>query len=218
MHTLDSRSLRLGNCFGQRFSAPGDVRYFVSAGELIPSARLQKEGGFLIKVQPAVAGAATAQHNVEVKMDCGSLTPSPSKLEIHAGDGVIWHTSDPQVNGFQVSGTGEDFYFSSAHIRNDAVFTHVFGVPGSYEWIDPNGSGVSGTITVEAFTGKTTDERDQWFKKLEKGAGIKIKGKAASPASINILVGQTVFWSIADSAGVAITDKRLYRPSANARG
>lgn len=216
MHTLDSRSLRLGDCFGQRFSTPGEVRYFISPGELFPSAGTHEEGGYLIKVKPAAEGVAAQQHNVVVGLDCGSLTVDPPALEIHAGDGVLWHTLDAQVSGFHVAGVGDNFQFNSARIQNDAVFTHAFGVPGRYEWVDPNGSGVGGTIDVEALGEKSTDERDHWFEMLKKPAGIKIKGKAASPASVCIVVGQTVFWSIADSGGVAIADKRLSRfPSSN---
>jgi plastocyanin len=218
MHTLDSRLLRLGNCFGQRFSSPGEVRYFVSLGDLIPSARTRAEGGHLIKVRPAAEGAPSQQHTVVVSRDSGSLTVSPSELEIQAGDGVLWHAADAMVSGFNVAGGSANFYFNSARIENDAVFTHTFGVPGRYEWTDPNGSGVNGTIEVIAFGGKRAEERDQWFEMLKKPAGIKITGKAASPASVTIMVGQTVFWSIAHSAGVAITDKRFCRSPAPNRG
>jgi len=211
MHTLDSRLLRLGNCFGQRFSSPGDVRYFVSLGGLVPSAGTRTEGGYLIKVRPATEGTSSQQHTVTVSHDSGSLKVSPSELEIHAGDGVLWHVADAMVGGFNVAGTSADFHFNSARIHHDAVFTHTFGVPGTYEWLDPNGSGVSGTIEVIAFGGKSAEERDRWFEMLKRPAGIKITGKAASPASVTIMVGQTVFWSIADSAGVAITDKRFCR-------
>ncbi len=213
MHTLDSRSLRLGDCFGQKFPVPADIRYFVSAAELLPRAENRTEGGHIIKVLPAVEGSEPQQHNVVVARNQGQLTVEPSRLEIHAGDGVLWHTTDPEVAGFHVAGSGEDFQFNSARIRGEAVFTHAFGVPGRYEWIDPNGSGVGGTIEVEAMTCKGSEERDRWFEMLKKPAGIKIKGKKSSPAAVSITVGQTVFWSITDSPGVAILDKRLHRTS-----
>jgi plastocyanin len=213
MHTLDSRSLRLGDCFGQKFPTPGDIRYFVSSGELLPRAETRTEGGHLIKVLPAAAGTEPRQHNVVVARANGRLTVDPARLEINAGDGVLWHTTDPEVTGFHVAGSGEGFQFNSASIRGESVFTHAFGVPGRYEWIDPNGTGVGGTIDVEAALCKGSDERDRWFEMLKKPAGIKIKGNASSPATVSITVGQTVFWSITDSPGVAILDKRLHRPS-----
>jgi len=211
MHTLDSRSLRLGDCFGQKFPIAGQFRYFVGPAGLVPSAGNRTEGGFLIDVLPAVKGTNPQQYNVAVTLTNGALTVSPEKLEIHVGEGVLWHTTDPAVAGFQVAGAGPDFRFSSASIQNDSVFTHVFGVPGCYEWMDPNGSGIGGKIEVESLAAKSSDDRDRWFETLKKPGAIKIKGKSSSPASVKIVVGQTVFWSITDSPGVAITDKRLVR-------
>ena len=210
MHTLDSRSLRVGNCFGQKFPVAGTVRYFISAGAMIPSAATRTEGGYLIEVMPAGSGQPK-QYNVAVTMKDGALTVSPEKLQIYAGEGVLWHTTDPAVAGFQVAGVGKGLHFDSASIQNDAVFTHAFGVPGKYEWTDPNGSGVGGTIDVEAPEMKTPDDRDAWFETLKKPGAIKIKGKSSSPANVKITVGQTVFWSVTESSGVAITDRRLVR-------
>jgi hypothetical protein len=56
---------------------------------------------------------------------------------------------------------------------------------------------------------KRAEDRDQWFETLQKAGAIKIKGKSSSPASVKIVVGQTVFWSVTESPGVAITDGRL---------
>jgi len=210
MHTLDSRSLQVGNCFGQKFPVVGEVRYFVSAGPMIPSASVQTEGGYLIEVMPA-GGEQPKQYNVAVTMKDGALTVSPEKLQIHVGDGVLWHTTDPAVAGFQVAGAGKGFRFDSASIQNDAVFTHAFGVPGKYEWTDPNGSGVGGTIDVAPLAMKSPDDRDAWFETLKKPGAVKIKGKSSSPANVKIVVGQTVFWSVMESPGVAITDRRLVR-------
>jgi plastocyanin len=211
MHTLDSRSLSVGNCFGQKFPKAGEVRYFVSAGALIPSAAKQTDGGYVIEVLPAAKGVQAQQYNVAVSMKDGALTVSPEKLKIHAGEGVLWHTVDPAVAGFQVSGAGKGFRFDSASIEDDAVFTHAFGVPGKYEWTDPNGSGVGGTIEVEPVNLKRAEDRDRWFETVQKAGAVKIKGKSSSPASVKIVVGQTVFWSITESPGVAITDGRLVR-------
>lgn len=211
MHTLDSRSLGVGNCFGQKFPVAGKVRYFVSAGALFPSAEKQTEGGYVIEVLPPGKGAQAQQYNVSVSLKDGALTVSPDKLQIHAGEGVLWHTTDPAVAGFQVSGAGKGFRFDSASIQDDAVFTHAFGVPGKYEWTDPHGSGVGGTIEVEPVDLKRPKDRDQWFETLQKAGAIKIKGKSSSPANVKIVVGQTVFWSVTASPGVAITDRRLVR-------
>ena len=215
MHTLDSRHLNLGNCFGQRFSKAGEVRYFVSLGETVPSASARSEEGYLITVRPARTGVAPEQRDVVVSVDNGSLSVSPTKLEIYAGDSVLWYTASPQVTGFQVAGYSPDFEFSSARMQDDAVYTHAFGTPGSYEWHDPNGSGASGVVNVESFSTKQYAGNDRWFELLQTPATFEIKGDKSSPASVNIVVGQTVFWSISKSPGVAVSDKRLYRTSSS---
>jgi plastocyanin len=213
MNTLDSRSLRPGNCFGQKFPVTGEVRYFISAGgELVPAADQRSEGGFVIDVKPAGAGSKSKQHNVHVTRKGNSLEPSPAKLEIRAGEGVLWYTTDATVSGFHVAGAGKKFQFSSACIENDAVFTHVFAVPGKYEWRDPLGSGVHGGVEVENAAPASREERSKWYESLAKPASFEVKGRKSSPASVKIVVGQTVFWSISESKGMAITDSRLLRP------
>jgi plastocyanin len=213
MNALDSRSLRTGNCFGQKFSVPGEIRYFLSAGgEMVPTADQRSEGGFVIHVKPAAAGANAQQHTVQVTRNGNALEPSPSKLEIYAGEGVMWYTTDPTVSGFHVAGASKDFKFSSACIEKDAVFTHAFGVPGKYEWRDPHGSGIHGCVEVENAAPVSCEERRQWYESLMKPAAFEVKGGKSSPESVKIVVGQTVFWSISESRGVAITDNRLLRP------
>jgi len=213
MNALDSRSLRTGNCFGQKFSAPGEVRYFLSVGgEIVPAADQRYEGGFTISVKPAAAGAKSQQHNVHVTRKGNTLEPSPAKLEIQAGEGVLWYTTDPAVAGFHVAGASKDFHFSSACIEKDAMFTHAFGVPGKYEWRDPHGSGIHGCVEVENAVPSCSEERNAWYESLKKPAAFEVKGGKSSPEKVKIVVGQTVFWSINESKGVAITDSRLLRP------
>ena len=210
MNTLDSRSLRTGDCFGQKFPVPGDVRYFVSAGgQLVPDAGKRSEGGYILHVVPAAAGSKSKQHNVQITRNGNTLEASPAKLEIQAGDGVLWYTTDPSVTGFHVAGAGKDFHFSSACIETDAVYTHAFGVPGTYEWRDPHGTGVRGSVEVANPIASNSDECSQWYESLKKPATFEIKGGKSSPASVQIVAGQTVFWSITESKGVAITDSRL---------
>ena len=210
MNTLDSRSLRTGDCFGQKFSVPGEVRYFVSAGgELVPEARQRSEGGYILQVVKAASGAKSKQHNVHVTRKGNTLEASPAKLEIQAGDGVLWYTTDPTVTGFHVAGAGKEFHFSSACIETNAVYTHVFGVPGTYEWRDPHGTSIHGKVEVANVIHRNSDERSQWYESLKQPATFEIKGGKSSPASVKIVVGQTVFWSITDSKGVAITDSQL---------
>jgi plastocyanin len=210
MNTLDSRSLRTGDCFGQKFPVAGEIRYFVSAGgELVPTADQRSEGGYVITVKPAGSGAKPQQHNVQVTRKGSKLEASPASLEIQAGDGVLWYTTNPAVSGFHVAGAGKDFRFSSASMESDAIYTHVFGLPGKYDWRDPHGSGIQGSIEVENAIHRSTEERSRWYESLKKPATFEIKGGKSSPKSVKIVVGQTVFWSINEGKGVAITDSRL---------
>ena len=210
MNTLDSRYLSAGDCFGQKFPVAGEVRYFLSAGgELVPTADKRSDGGFLIQVRPAPSGAKSQQHNVQVTRNENGLEASPATLEIQAGDGILWYTTDSTIAGFHVAGAGMEFRFSSARIEKDAMYTHAFGVPGKYEWCDPNGSGIHGTVEVDNAIHRNADERSQWYESLKKPATFEIKNHKSSPESVKIVVGQTVFWSISDSPGIAITDDRL---------
>jgi plastocyanin len=210
MNTLDSRSLRIGDCYGQRFARPGQIRYFISAGtELVPAAQERSDGGYVIHVKDGAPRSTPHQHNVHVVRKGHGLAPSPAELEIQAGDGVLWYTTDTSVAGFHVAGAGDGFHFSSAALEKDAVYTHVFGVSGKYEWHDPRNSGLHGSIEVEAAIHRSAEERSQWYELLKKPATFEIKGRKSSPGSVKIVVGQTVFWSIQDCEGVAITDGRL---------
>ncbi|HEY6344856.1 MAG TPA: hypothetical protein VIY49_25445 [Bryobacteraceae bacterium] len=212
MNTLDSRFLSLGDCFGQKFSKVGVVRYFVTASGLSPGADKRSEGGYVINVTDAPKGTESQQHNVQVIRGEGKLAVTPAELEIHVGDGVMWYTTDAKIAGFQVAGAGGAFGFDSAAIRDSAIYTHAFGAPGVYDWRDPNGSGAAGSVEVQSLTVKTSDDRDKWLGKLQQAAGFQIRDGKSSPASVSIVTGQTVFWSVAESAGVAVTDTRFLSP------
>lgn len=214
MNSLDSRALRLGDCFAQQFPTPGQIRYFVGTGTLFPGVhtRASEVEGLLIEVKPKSPGAAAAkQYNVVVKTSGNALAVDPERLSIEAGDAVLWYTADPAVAGFVVAGEGPNFRFDSARITNGAIYTHAFGSPGRHEWVDANGGPVSGAVDVRPVDVKTAEDRDRWYEILKKPAAFEIKGDKATPAAVEITVGQTVFWSVTGSAGIGITDARLVR-------
>jgi len=209
MNSLDSRTLRTGDCFGQKFPVPGEVRYFVSSGsELLPAVQ-RSDDGYRITVKPVDYASQSQQHNVLITRKGNTLDASPAKLEIYAGDGVLWYTTDPTVLGFHVAGGGDDFRFSSACMEKHAMYTHAFGTPGKYEWRDPHGSGIHGSVEVESVNPYSKEERSEWYEKLRKPATFEIKDGRSFPESVKIVLGQTVFWSIEESRGIAITDQRL---------
>ncbi len=215
MNTLDSRSLNPGDCFAQKFTVPGEVRYFVATGGGIagvPTRAAQKEG-FLIEVRSKSPSGAGAQHTVTVRREQGELKVEPEHLTIEIGDFVLWHTADGSVGGFTVAGEGSNFSFSSARIANDAIYTHAFGVPGRYEWVDLVGGQVAGVVYVQAPDVKTVEDQNRWYEILAQPASFEISGHNLKPKSVNIVVGQTVFWSIQKTSGVSITDARLEMPA-----
>jgi len=220
MNTLDSRSLNPGDCFAQKFTVPGEVRYFVAAGGGIAGvpARAAQNEGFLIDVRsksPSGAGAG-AQHTVTVRREKGELKIDPAHLTIETGDFVLWYSTDGSVGGFGVAGEGSNFSFSSARMTSDAIYTHAFGVPGRYEWIDLVGGQVAGVVYVQAPDVKTIHDQNRWYQMLAQPASFEISGHTLTPKSVNIVVGQTVFWSIRQTSGVSVTDARL-DPSAMPR-
>ncbi len=212
MNTLDSRSLRLGDCYAQKFATPGEMRYVVTAGSHGGGAA-PKEGsgeGYVIEVKAKQGGGAAKQHNVAVKRaHRGGLTIEPEKLTIEAGDTVLWYTTDPDVGGFSVDGSSKEFSFGNGALKSEAIYTHAFGVAGSIEWVDPLNGKVAGKVEVRPVELKNERERQRWYEALAKGAAFEIRDGKATPESVEVSVGQTVFWKVWDSHGVQIVDKRL---------
>lgn len=223
MNTLDSRSLGPGDCFAQKFAVPGEVRYFVSSGGGIagvPAQAARKEG-FVIDVRAKSAAAQSAQHTVLVRRENNELTVEPEKLTIDAGDFVLWYTSQGSVGGFSVAGEGPNFSFSSARMVSDAIYTHAFGTPGRYEWVDLLGGHVAGVVNVQALEAKTVEDQNRWHEMLAQPASFEISGGNLKPQSVDIVVGQTVFWSVQKTGGISITDARFRTsssPGSSARG
>jgi plastocyanin len=209
MNTLDSRSLNIGDCLAIKFPAAGPVRHLLSTGSHAP-ARVGPNEGFPINVKAKSDPAASAkQYAIVVKKDGNQFVPDTKDLSIQAGDTVLWYTTDPTVAGFAVGVSGKDFAFSSHGLRAEAIYTHAFGTPGTYEWADPLARNVSGVVVVTPVTPKNDSERQAWLDSLSKGAAFEIRGGKVTPAKVEIVVGQTVFWKVWDGEGIAIVDKRL---------
>lgn len=213
MSSLDSRFLRLGDCFAQKFSRPGTYKYIVTtgAGACLPAS----EGEYEIVVAALGAGKTHAaeqkgpgseQHNVAVREHEGKLTAQPARLEIKQGDTVLWYTPDASAPGFAVVGIGEEGSFSSGALTAEAVYSHAFGLPGTYKWIDANGGTPRGEVVVEQMEMRHGDDCRKWLESLSKGTLIKVAGGKAELASVRILAGQTVFWAVEKADGISITD------------
>ncbi len=96
--------------------------------------------------------------------------------------------------------------FDSASLTSNSLYTHAFGLPGRYEWRDSHGSGLAGEVVVSKPEGM---ESSAWLEALSTGTVVHISDKEATPATVEILHGQRVFWAIARAQGISITDVTL---------
>ena len=216
MNTLDSRSLSYTDCFMQKFSAVGDFIY-----QLLPVTAVgtgHEEDLFSIQVQAKVAKSSEAnQHHVKVERCDGTLVANPPRLTIQAGDVVIWNTPDTSLSGYVIRGEGKAGKFSSDALEKETVYSHAFGIPGQYYWIDPHGGPASGLIDVQPVDASDEEAAAAWREKLAEGTLIVVSGKKVTPAKVKILVGQTVFWAIEKASGLAIVDSRLVAQKSGGR-
>ena len=222
MNSLDSRVIGYGDCFAKKFSYAGKVRYLlVAAGVELPVAGdtftiLVKKRSDLVKKRSDDTSEGR-QHILAVGREGAQLIVDRPQLEVEEGDTVLWHGADASVPGFAVRGRHGRSEFDSSCLNDEAIYTHAFGVPGEYRWVDAYGSNVSGVIIVSA-PGKTGKKaRREWLKELSKGTLIHIRGEKADPERVDLVTGQTVFWAVENAPGISITDTRLLGKGADAR-
>ncbi len=94
--------------------------------------------------------AAVAQHQVAVQ----NFNFSPQNLTIQVGESVTWtnNSGTHNINGTQTTFPNNPESFTSGGPAFGWMFTHVFNLPGTYNYhCDPHSSlGMTGTITVVA--------------------------------------------------------------------
>ena len=204
LDTLDSRALRAVDCYGQRFMREGGYGYHVlPAG----GGAVNLERPFRIDVAPRKSDGKMTQHHVSVAWDGGRFLPDREKLAIEAGDLVTWNCADPHAPPFEIA--GDKAFFGSSSLVNECGFSHAFGLPGNYEWVDANGSGLRGVVRVKAVHCAKREDLAHWREKIAKAALVMISHAKAEPAEVDIVVGQTVYFAIVTGPGVTITDARL---------
>lgn len=209
MDTLDSRTLSYVDCFARRFAKPGSVRYRITSSSVACDLQ-DEEGAFTIDVgERRSSGNEGTQHDATVKMEGGHFAVDPMQLSVEAGDVVMWHAEGSSVPGFVVQGQADDGRFTSASLESESLYTHAFGVPGTYEWRDTGRSQIGGRIVVKDLDTKSKEDCEKWMRSLTQGSLVTIKGRRAEPEQVEILTGQTVFFAVVEAAGITITDKRL---------
>jgi plastocyanin len=208
-NNLDSRALGRADCYGQRFMKAGDYPYNVvpAHGRLISTDR-----PFVVRVRQGSA-KAMKQHNVQVAVDCGKLVASEREITIDVGDLVLWNC----VSDHPVAVVSEHDFFASHRLTNECGFSHAFGTPGDYHWVDAYGSGLSGVIRVRDPGVKAETDLKRWLQTLSEGKMVMIADNKPQPAEVEIVTGQTVFFAVVKGPGISITDAALLNQAGDRR-
>lgn len=204
LDTLDSRALRAVDCYGQRFMREGAYAY-----HLLPAGggAMNLDRPFKIDVAARKSDGKMAQHHVTVRWDGQGFVPERAELRIETGDLVSWNCPDQVAPAFEVA--GDKGFFGSVALVNECGYSHAFGLPGIYRWIDANGSGLGGVVRVKEVRCDKREDLAHWRAALSKAALVMVSHGKAEPAEVDILVGQTVYFAIVTGPGVTVTDSRL---------
>ena len=206
---LDSRALRLTDCYGQRFMREG--RY---AWKALPAggALMVEERPYTIDVKPRRSEGKMTQHHVALRWKERRFAPDRAELAIEVGDLVSWHCQDAGAPGYEIAGDTD--FFGSGALVNECGYSHAFGLPGRYEWVDAHGSGLHGVVHVAPVQCPGRDDIARWRKQISQAALVMVQGGKAEPAEVKIVVGQTVYFAIVTGPGITVTDRRLILPGA----
>ena len=202
--TFDSRALRRTDGYGQRFMSPGSYRYgLVAAG---PGPVITGHHYSVDVLPSAEADPSMHQHNIVVTTDGTRFTPDNDAVTIEEGDLVMWNCPHATTTPFTV--VGDQPFFDSSLLTNECGFSHAFGSPGVYRWIDANGSGIGGVVRVTNPECSTPDDFRRWRESLTAGTLVMIADGQAEPAEVKIVTGQTVYFAVMTGPGITITDAR----------
>lgn len=213
MDSLDSRALRLTDCYGQRFMRAGTYPYNVLP---VHGHCVTEERPFTVRVGERTTGGTMNQHSVVVRSQAGRFRAEPAEIAIEAGDLVLWNCPDGKAMPYVV--VGEKPFFASHRLTNESGYSHAFGSAGEYRWRDAYGSGAAGVVRVKNPDCKEHSDFERWHKSLAKGTLVTVTGAKAEPAEVDIVTGQTVFFAITKGPGISITDEHLLHLDDGKRG
>lgn len=204
LDNLDSRHLQATDLYGQRFMREGGYNYHVlPAG----GGAINLDRPFNIQVGARKSEGKMTQHQVMLRWDGEHFVPDRDQLVIEAGDLVTWNCPDQKAPAYEVA--GDKPFFDSSVLTNECGYSHAFGMPGTYRWLDAHGSGLKGVVRVKAVQCATRADLAHWRVQTGKAALVMINQGGAEPAEVDIVVGQTVYFAIVTGPGVSITDERL---------
>jgi plastocyanin len=109
--------------------------------------RILAQSAMVLLVAGAIAGPARAE-TVEVKID--NFTYNPQQITVKAGTTVTWVNHD-DIPHTVTSKTGA---FRSKAMDTDDKFSFTFATPGSFPYFCALHPHMTGSIVVEASTGK----------------------------------------------------------------
>jgi plastocyanin len=207
---LDSRALRLTDCFGQRFMRPGEYRYALAAsgaGDAVDELPFVVRAVETTTKGKPVAPTGIGQTTLDVHWDGRRFVPDRPDVTVQVGDMVMWHGSDLAGRPFVVRGEKE--FFASDRLLNESGYSHVFSAPGAYTWADAYGSGLRGVVHVALPAVRTQEDVAKWRSRLATGTVVTIAGDKAEPAEVKVVLGQTVFFVVTKGSGISITDTDL---------
>lgn len=208
MTSLDSRYLSYTDCYVQRFTEPGAVRYRL-ATSAVACQSLDDERTFEIEVSDGKRRKEGRQHDVTVALVDGELVATPERLTIGAGDLVLWHSDGAGVPAYSVQGEGPGGSFDSSAMRAESLYSHAFGTAGDYQWVDANGGRTGGLVRVRDLDPHDRESCDKWMHSLQDGVLVTVDEDGPAPKEVDIVTGQTVFWAVTDAGGISVTDERL---------
>lgn len=204
LNMLDSRAIGWASCFAQRFMRPGTYRYSVVPGY---GQSLASDYPYSVVVGDRKTGEMS-QHDVRVSDEGRGFTVDRPEISIGLGDLVLWSGHGRTRAAFAI--VGEQEFFNSHRMVNECGYSHAFGTPGEYRWVDAFGSSVGGRIRVRQPEGCDGPEGlARWQKRLGEGHLVMIADGRADKDQLDVLVGQTVFFAVVTGPGISITDERL---------
>jgi plastocyanin len=206
MNSLDSRQLRLGDTFAQRFLTPGIYRYAVGVRGAFDD---EQHARFVINVAEEAGVPEPKTENVTVLFANSTFGVDREQVQIYRGDVVMWSTTASTAPGFAVFGRSENTRFDSSEIGANAMYSHAFGTIGEIEWVDAHEGELRGTVIIQDHRCHTSDERAAYLETLRKPTLVMIDEGRARPNRVSIVIGQTVFFAVRGGACISIVDRRL---------
>lgn len=205
-NVLDSRSIGLGDAFGQRFMKEGTFYYDIAAAG---TGRVVHDHPHEIVVKGSPSDHQMEQHTVLVSQRDSTPRPDRARLEIRAGDLVVWTSVDRDISRFEIIGQKE--FFGSSSLVNECGYSHRFVRSGTYEWRDAHGGKARGVVRVNDPKVGDAAALERWKKKLANAKLVMINDGKVEPAQVTVEMGQTVYFAVVKGKGISVTDVDLLR-------